>query len=944
MAIALRSSGQALVAGTSATVTKPAGVVVGDVLYAWVSSDESASTGAPTGWTSVFSGGATGRFLRIWRKVATSSEPANYAFTVGTATNTPSISIIIAAFTGVNNTTPEDVAVGATNVTTASKTAAAPSVTTVTAGAMVLCSYTIRETSGTTITTTPPTGMTEMQDVQSGWLASELSYLTQASAGATGTKTATANLSSTWTTSTLALRPGTAVADTTAPSVPTGLTATASSPTQVNLSWTAATDNVGVASYLVFRDGVQINSTFSTTYTDSTAVATTTYSYTVKAVDAAGNTSAASTAASVTTPTPTAGVPSYAGSRSNPWDAASAVYNLSLASTTGIRAAMATTGTARVKLLGIGHSEMAGEGSAIGTTDMPVTLRKKLATAGVPVGGSGIVYAKNDDVRDSRWVVGTGSWARDPSADNPFYTATTSGSIITFTSDVAGTVVDVATYGISGAFTVTIDSGAAQAVTPNGQSAVQIVSFTGLTNSTHTVKITTTSATATYLIGAGVRNGTTGFEVTNAGYSGTMASDWSPTLFSDTSSAWFNPYNTALNSAASPTMAMVQLDANEALQGVAVSTYKANMQTLLTALRTANIPFFLIASPSMVPGGGGYNAVTQATWNSFLSAEYDLADQYNVPLVDATARFGTWAAANTNGWMFDQVHPSGSGYNQIATQAATVLNYTGAAPVAKAASVTGTWTFTGTAGGKRAPKASSTGSWVFAGSSSGKEAPKASSTGAWTFAGTSSGKQAPKSSASGSWAFTGISSGKQVPKASATGAWTFAGSSAGKRTPKASATGSWVFAGTSSGKRAPKASATGAWVFSSTALTSVPIPGVKKATVLGSWRFTGDVQTKRASTASATGTWTFTGVASGSKPGVAPRGATVAGAWGFTGVAIGKRAPRALAVGTWRFQGSSYVIGDAAILVWDGDAWVPAGVVWDGQAWQPVKLAVYAAG
>ncbi|CAN7587628.1 hypothetical protein [Paenibacillus sp. LjRoot56] len=48
--------------------------------------------------------------------------------------------------------------------------------------------------------------------------------------------------------------------DTTVPSVPTGLTATATSSTQVQLNWTAATDNVAVTSYDVYRNGSKIGS------------------------------------------------------------------------------------------------------------------------------------------------------------------------------------------------------------------------------------------------------------------------------------------------------------------------------------------------------------------------------------------------------------------------------------------------------------------------------------------------------------------------------------------------------------------------------------------------------------------------------------------------------------------------------------------------------------
>ncbi len=90
--------------------------------------------------------------------------------------------------------------------------------------------------------------------------------------------------------------------DTTAPTVPTALTKTAASATSVSLSWTASTDNVGVTGYEVYRNGVKIGTVAGTTYTDTGVAASTTYSYTLKAYDAVGNTSAASTALSVTTP------------------------------------------------------------------------------------------------------------------------------------------------------------------------------------------------------------------------------------------------------------------------------------------------------------------------------------------------------------------------------------------------------------------------------------------------------------------------------------------------------------------------------------------------------------------------------------------------------------------------------------------------------------------
>ncbi|HET7830257.1 MAG TPA: Ig-like domain-containing protein [Candidatus Limnocylindrales bacterium] len=93
-----------------------------------------------------------------------------------------------------------------------------------------------------------------------------------------------------------------APADTTAPTAPSNLAVGGSSATKIDLTWTASTDDVGVASYDVFRDGVKIGTAAEPKFSDATVSVGATYAYTVKALDAAGHSSAASNTASVTTP------------------------------------------------------------------------------------------------------------------------------------------------------------------------------------------------------------------------------------------------------------------------------------------------------------------------------------------------------------------------------------------------------------------------------------------------------------------------------------------------------------------------------------------------------------------------------------------------------------------------------------------------------------------
>ena len=89
--------------------------------------------------------------------------------------------------------------------------------------------------------------------------------------------------------------------DTSAPTVPTGLTAGTTTTSTVALTWTASTDDVGVAGYDVYRGTTRVATTTTTGYTDTGLTAGTAYTYTVRAKDAAGNVSAASSAVTATT-------------------------------------------------------------------------------------------------------------------------------------------------------------------------------------------------------------------------------------------------------------------------------------------------------------------------------------------------------------------------------------------------------------------------------------------------------------------------------------------------------------------------------------------------------------------------------------------------------------------------------------------------------------------
>lgn len=91
------------------------------------------------------------------------------------------------------------------------------------------------------------------------------------------------------------------VSDHQAPVAPTGLTASNVQQTSLVLSWTASTDNVGIAGYYVYQNGVQIGNVSTTSITISGLTQFTTYTFTVRARDVAGNISTVSQALQVTT-------------------------------------------------------------------------------------------------------------------------------------------------------------------------------------------------------------------------------------------------------------------------------------------------------------------------------------------------------------------------------------------------------------------------------------------------------------------------------------------------------------------------------------------------------------------------------------------------------------------------------------------------------------------
>jgi chitodextrinase len=162
-------------------------------------------------------------------------------------------------------------------------------------------------------------------------------------------------------------------ADTQAPSVPTGLTASGQTETSVNVSWNAATDNVGVTGYGTYRNATSAGSTSAATrsYSFTGLACGTSYTFAVDAYDAAGNRSAT---ASLTAATAACPPPPPSGSTVAPGQSWQSAYNAAAAGSTirvlaGNHGSPTVSGTKQVTFLG-------DEGAVVGKMpgDCPCTF------------------------------------------------------------------------------------------------------------------------------------------------------------------------------------------------------------------------------------------------------------------------------------------------------------------------------------------------------------------------------------------------------------------------------------------------------------------------------------------------------------------------------------------------------------------------------------------
>jgi hypothetical protein len=161
--------------------------------------------------------------------------------------------------------------------------------------------------------------------------------------------------------------------DTTKPTAPVSLAASNITPTGMTLTWTASSDNIGVTAYELYSGGNLVNGSITgTSYVLSGLSCATTYAYTLKARDAAGNVSAPSN----TINPQTAACPSssneiiYADQINAAWSDVSSACSVSPSNTTPVK-----TGTKSLKAVYSGYGKLSFFRSATLNTSAQTQLR-----------------------------------------------------------------------------------------------------------------------------------------------------------------------------------------------------------------------------------------------------------------------------------------------------------------------------------------------------------------------------------------------------------------------------------------------------------------------------------------------------------------------------------------------------------------------------------------
>lgn len=309
-------------------------------------------------------------------------------------------------------------------------------------------------------------------------------------------------------------------------------------------------------------------------------------------------------------------------------------------------------------LVMLGASCFCGVGGANYGGAFPYLATKSLWGSGIPVGGTGWVPCNYNSATDSRWTAHGFTAATNYQI---YRSSTGSGQTETFMSDSAGSTAQVAVTGNSGPFIVSLDGGTGVTVTPTGGAGTVYIWTSGtLGHLTHTISVTSNSATAVNLLAVRVSQ-PSGLELHNLAISGSGSATVLKTgaVFYGVSGSVYQSLITT------PGVVMIGLDVwlNDGASAANTATTIANLGTAISDAQTAGHQVILLLPPQPNPA-----LYATSDWQDYQTRAYGLATSYNVPLLDYTLRWKDYATATSSalGYMADNVHANALGQEDLA--------------------------------------------------------------------------------------------------------------------------------------------------------------------------------------------------------------------------------------------------------------------------------------
>lgn len=373
------------------------------------------------------------------------------------------------------------------------------------------------------------------------------------------------------------------------------------------------------------------------------------------------------------------------------------VFNdLPTVSTRKWRKALANVRTAqgRAKVMVIGDSIPTGFGAGTGYAGSrakayPKMLASGLSALGVPALCENIAGEANQgaagynsyDPRATGMSNAGTDWGYDATRPTTgkfmFRRDATAGTAFAFTPSVAVDTFVVTVFRYSsggGTCSVTINGGAPatggstlSAVWNGTANDMATTTFTSASAAVQAIALTKTNASPFHINSMYAYNSATkAVDIINCGWPGSTSTDWND------SSLAHSPKS--MIAIMDPDLVIISVGSNDwngASPTVTLATSITNVTALVAAAQATGADALIVGPPQSNPAGA--NLAAAAVQQTYIDAYREIARTSGCMFVNWYDRMGTWAAANTNGEFYDNVHPNWYAHSDFGSMLANVL-------------------------------------------------------------------------------------------------------------------------------------------------------------------------------------------------------------------------------------------------------------------------------